>query len=126
MMDTQNRQEAFQRAWTDLDERMLSAVRNLTANAERAIDEQSHDRLVDKRSGVEFGLDLWKDLNAGAMGRTGDYAGMWRTFTEQMSARLNEAGYQFGYYQGVHLVLTYQRGYGADVDAPVILNPHVR
>lgn len=54
-----------------------------------------------------------------------DLAGAWRTFTDEVAALLKDASRSAGHHQGAHLALTYQRGYGADVDAPVVAYPYV-
>lgn len=111
-------QAQFEYAWNDLAERLTSGADSLRLMVQGVQDAADKNRLLDKAAGVDYATEIWDDFNSGAMQRSGDYAGMWRNFTDQMIARLGRSGFQPGYYQGLYLALDYQRGYGADVDAP--------
>ena len=115
---TENPQDRFNMAWTALGERLVSGAESLRLMAPKMSEQTDTMRLIDKAAGVEYAIDLWDDFNSGAMQDSGDFAGMWRTFTDQMLARLTVDGLMPGYYQGIYLALDYQRGYGEDVDAP--------
>lgn len=114
---TENPQDRFETAWTDLDERLVKGAQNLR---EMAVGKDAEDanRLIDKAAGVEYGIDIWEELSISSDATKGDFAATWRTFTDEMLARLAADGFQPGYYQGIYLALDYQRGYGPDVDAP--------
>lgn len=121
----QDLQDRFATAWADLRERLTSGEQNLRDMAPTVSEAAQRDRLINKATGVQFAIDLWTDLANGALSATNDYAGMWRTFTDAAEARLSMRGYQPGYYQGVDLALSYQRGYGPEVDAPIIRNRRI-
>lgn len=114
----ENPQDRFEMAWTALDERLTSDAKNLRDMAETVASETDKNRLLDKATGADYAISLWHDLNDGALRRSGDYAGMWRTFTDHIATRMRADGFQPGYYQGLDLAVSYQRGYGPDVDAP--------
>jgi hypothetical protein len=115
---TTDPQARFEMAWADLGERLVKGANNLREKATKGTDADDKNRLIDKACGVEYGIDLWEDFSTDSVHASGDFAALWRTFTDQMVARLAVDGLMPGYYQGLYLALDYQRGYGEDVDAP--------
>lgn len=115
--DTENPQDRFEMAWAELDKRLVKGAKNLR---DMAVGKDTDDanRLIDKACGVEFGIEVWEEFSTSQAHSRGDFAACWRKFTDEMLARLARDGFQPGYYQGIYLALDYQRGYGADVDAP--------
>lgn len=116
---------SFSHPWADLRERLESAVRNLNTLRAQSADPADQTRLTWKREGVEAARDVWERLNDQIADGTSDHAGAWRTFTADVTALFDAPADDLGFYQGVHLALTYQRGYGPDVDAPRIENPRM-
>lgn len=114
----ENPQARFEMAWNDLGERLVKSAANLRAMTPRISKQADKDRLIDKACGVEYGIEIWEHYSTGDTHAKGDFAALWRTFTDEMLARLSRDGLQPGYYQGIYLALDYQRGYGEDVDAP--------
>lgn len=114
MTATNTPQAPFQFAWTDLGQRLNSALATLESLAATTPDPKNRERLDSKVTGLNDALNLYGDLAAAF---PNDYAGAWRTFAAQVTTLLDIGVITEGYYQGVNVALSYQKGYGADVDA---------
>lgn len=113
----------FMYAWGDLETRLTKAVGSLGDLATNARTPEEQERLSAKADGVQDGLNLWNALSH-ERGFGMDFAGRWRTFADEMVGVLrNLDGKPDGYYDGVGLAVSYQRGYGDHVDAPRVENP---
>lgn len=117
----------FEHPWTDLRDRLASGIKNLNALSERDhTDPADRIRLTWKREGLEAALNEWARLNKAIAKGEHDHAGAWRTMTDALVRLFDTPAVNSGYYQGISLALTYQRGYGHPIDAPPIANPHLK
>lgn len=116
----------FAYPWADLRERLDRGIKHLNALSQRKrTDPADQIRLTWKREGVEAAINTWGHLNDKIAAGTMDHAGAWRTMTGILVDLFNTPSVNPAYYQGISLALTYQRGYGTDIDAPPVVNPHL-
>lgn len=117
----------FAHAWADLGERLSRGVETLSS-ATTSDDE----RLRSKRDALSGALAVWTSLT------TLEAARAWRSFTDDVfalwlvnrdahrcAAGPAERDSSGGRCEGFALALEYQRGYGADVDAPPLVMNHI-
>lgn len=117
-----DRQAPFQDAFDDLGRRLTSGLGHLSALASSCSTEGDQVRLRAKIGGLDRAQHVWNSQSV--MSReSGDYAAGWRIFTAIIGADLTapHATTSPGYAEGLHLALSYQRGYSPDIDAPRFL-----
>ena len=118
----------FMLPWRDLRQRLNAAtgnLRDLSREARSRDDSDNETRLIWKRDAIENAIDAWERINDQIVQGTLDHAGAWRTFTDQVAHLFTVPAVHPGYYEGVAVALSYQRGYAAHVDAPPFSNPHL-
>ena len=116
----------FERPWTDLGERLAYAVREL-GNLRDAdtYGPENTARLTAKQAAVIDARGVWDNLNALVASEELTAHRAWLRYTDTVSGHYGFESFHPGYYEGVGLALSYQRGYGYSIDAPLIVNPHI-
>jgi hypothetical protein len=116
----------FAMPWRDLRTRLEAGL--VALNERRRALQRTNPveeiRLIWKRDALDDSLTAWERINDQLVRGDIDLAIGWRTFTEQVAHLYTVSSVNTGYYEGVSVALSYQRGYGADIDAPDIPNPH--
>lgn len=120
----------FEHPWADLHERLTRADEALAGLMSNQQGTDNEIRLAWKRDALTHATSVWDRLNDRISLGDLDHAGAWRMFTDRVAAlfgtlQQDNSPVHPGYYEGVAVALSYQRGYGEGIDAPVILNPHL-
>lgn len=112
--------QQFRNAWFDLRDRLdngVDSLRDMRFNGSSPSSAENFARLTRKANGMEAAATIWRDVHAEMRG---DEAGSWRTFTDRIVGLHRATTQGTDFQEGLRVALSYQRGYGADVDAPRI------
>jgi hypothetical protein len=123
----------FQAAWTDLGERITGGQQTLTGMAltahakaadaanvdERARASAEDFRITRKAAGMDRAAALYAET-AESHASPGRYVEAWRTLTDRLFTtwQAAKAADEPETAEGIALALSYQRGYGHEIDAP--------